>query len=223
MAWVTWRQHRMQLLGAGPCSGRDRLVAVASGGPMPRRTNARSWPRACRRRRAPGATSSCGTSRASTADRGARRALPRLPARPDRAVRRRAAGWRGSWSTARARLAWTQGVTRRRWLLSQTLLLALCERGRRARAERDRDVVAAPLRHPRGPDDAEPASRSRAWSCRRTRSSRSRSACSRRVAEAHGARRCRLALRGVRRRETRRRQVPAAALRLRRARRGAPA
>ena len=179
MAWVTWRQHRSQLV-----AGLGLLVALAARrarhAPADRRrrtTATRSRP-ACRRRRARAATSSSGTSRASSTA-GSRRcaASPCCRRSPASSSARRCS--RASSSTAptasRGRRASRAGAgcsRRRRCSPPATVVAGGASRARVVMWWRspfdtlEGRIGAERLRH-RG--------RRRA---RRTRSSRSRSACS---------------------------------------------
>jgi hypothetical protein len=110
MAWVTWRQHRLQLAaGAGILMAVALLVLVT--GPGIRDAYDQQGLGACL---LPATRSGCDI---------VARYLVFLPAL--------IAVFVGAPLLARElehgtyQLAWTQGVTRRRWLLSQTLLLAL--------------------------------------------------------------------------------------------------
>jgi hypothetical protein len=124
MAWVTWRQHRMQIaLGAGLLAAIG-LIAAASGfgirAAYDRQELASCLP--------PAARSGCDIvvrhfQSEYSGEVLVARYLVFLPVLIALFV--------GAPLLARElehgtyRLAWTQGVTRRRWLLSQTLLLAL--------------------------------------------------------------------------------------------------
>ena len=154
MAWVTWRQHRHQLLIGLALIVCLALAALVTGLPM----------RAAYQREAlssclpPTARSGCDIIlRHFQSEFGSRvdiaRYLILLPALVGMFV--------GAPLLAREfehgthRFAWTQSVTRRRWLLSKTLLLALGGDAERAGPERDRDVVAAAVRRSRGPNEPE--------------------------------------------------------------------
>ena len=178
MAWVTWRQHRHQLLIGLALIVGLALAALITGLPM-RTAYQREALSSCL---PPTARSGCDIIvRHFQSEFGSRvdiaRYLILLPALVGMFV--------GAPLLAREleqgthRFAWTQSVTRRRWLLTKTLLLALAVTAERAGAERDRDVVAAAVRRPRGPHEPErlrDPGPGRARVCR----VRSRSRCARR-------------------------------------------
>lgn len=123
MAWVTWRQNRIQLLAGGALLTAIVLLALATG-PGIRGAFEQQGVDACL---PPATRSGCDIitrhfqSEHETLSLGARY-LVFLPALIAALV--------GAPLLARElehgtyRLAWTQGVTRRRWLLSQTVLLS---------------------------------------------------------------------------------------------------
>jgi ABC-type transport system involved in multi-copper enzyme maturation permease subunit len=124
MAWVTWRQHRIQLLAGAGILFAVALLAIATG-PGIRDAYDQQGLAACL---PPGSRSGCEIIvRHFQSEHDivvlVARYLVFLPAL--------IAVFVGAPLLARElehgtyRLAWTQGVTRKRWLLSQTLLLAL--------------------------------------------------------------------------------------------------
>ena len=152
MAWVTWRQHRHQLLIGLALIVALALAALVTGLPMRTAYN-REALSSCL---PPTARSGCDIIvRHFQAEFGSRvdiaGYLILLPALVGMFV--------GAPLLARElehgthRFAWTQSVTRRRWLLSKTLLLALAVTLGGVVPERDRDVVAAPVRRARGPHE----------------------------------------------------------------------
>ena len=177
MAWVTWRQHRSQLVAAAGLL--LALAAAALGTRLPiQAAFHRDSLSACL---PPAARSGCDIIVPHFEGEfggwvTAARVLAVLPVLAGLFV--------GAPLLARElelgtyRFAWTQGVTRRRWLLSKTALLAAATLLAGAARKRGRHVVARPVRHARGADRRRAASTSRGSSCRRTRCSRSRSACS---------------------------------------------
>ena len=124
MAWVTWRQHRPQLLGTAGLLLLVAIAALVTDLPV-RAAYHRSALSSCL---PPATRSGCelivSHFRSEFASRAAAvRYLIVLPALPGLFI--------GAPLLAREfehgtfRLAWTQGMSRRRWLLSKTLLLTL--------------------------------------------------------------------------------------------------
>jgi hypothetical protein len=124
MAWVTWRQHRPQLLGTAGLLLLVAIAALVTDLPV-RAAYHRSALSSCL---PPATRSGCelivSHFRSEFASRvAAARYLIVLPALPGLFI--------GAPLLAREfehgtfRLAWTQGISRRRWLLSKTLLLTL--------------------------------------------------------------------------------------------------
>ena len=152
MAWVTWRQHRHQLLIGLALIVGLALAALVTGLPMRTAYN-REALSSCL---PPTARSGCDIIvRHFQAEFGSRvdiaGYLILLPALVGMFV--------GAPLLARElehgthRFAWTQSVTRRRWLLSKTLLLALAVTVGGVVLSADRDVVAASVRRARGPHE----------------------------------------------------------------------
>jgi hypothetical protein len=122
MAWVTWRLHRPQVLAAAGLVAAVAVLALATSLPV-RDAYHRQALSSCL---PPAAQPDCDLIvshfRAEFATRAdAARYLVLLPAL---ALLVGAPGIAREFEHGTFRLAWTQGVTRRRWLLSRTLLLA---------------------------------------------------------------------------------------------------